>query len=149
MSANSSLAAAAARPGVAINPRNFVWVAAAFALVAASIAFGSLWALNFIDVIAGVMWTGIDLFLRGRANPPRFALRRQARRHHSAHAGGDPRRQMVQLEPIRIPAASTSAPPIITFAAADSGGTSMYRHWIHAMTLNSMITTMIAMTVAV
>jgi hypothetical protein len=31
----------------------------------------------------------------------------------------------VQLEPIRIPAASTKAPPIITFAAADSGGTSM------------------------
>jgi hypothetical protein len=62
MNANSSFAAAA-RPGVAINPLNFVWVAAAFALVAAAIAFGSLWALNFIHVIAGVMWTGIDLFM--------------------------------------------------------------------------------------
>ena len=39
-----------------------------------------------------------------------------------------------QLEPIRIPAASTSAPPIITLAAADSGGTSMYRHWIQEIT---------------
>ena len=33
-----------------------------------------------------------------------------------------------QLEPIRIPAASTSAPPTITLAAADNGGVSMYRH---------------------
>ena len=31
----------------------------------------------------------------------------------------------VQLDPIRMPAPSTSAPPIITFAAAESGGTSM------------------------
>ncbi len=30
-----------------------------------------------------------------------------------------------QLTPIRMPAARTSAPPTITFAAADSGGTSM------------------------
>jgi len=41
MTAESSLAAAAP-PGVAINPLNFVWVAAAFALVAAAIALGSL-----------------------------------------------------------------------------------------------------------
>ena len=34
-------------------------------------------------------------------------------------------RAFVQLAPIRIPAASTNAPPTITFAAADSGGTSM------------------------
>jgi hypothetical protein len=31
----------------------------------------------------------------------------------------------VQLDPIRMPAPSTSAPPIITFPAAESGGTSM------------------------
>jgi hypothetical protein len=62
MTAESSLAAAAP-PGVAINPLNFVWVAAAFAVVAAAIAVGSLWALNFVHVIAGVMWTGIDLFM--------------------------------------------------------------------------------------
>jgi hypothetical protein len=62
MTAESTLAVAAP-PGVAINPMNFVWVAATFAVVAAAIAFGSLWALNFVHVIAGVMWTGIDLFM--------------------------------------------------------------------------------------
>jgi hypothetical protein len=31
----------------------------------------------------------------------------------------------VQLDPIRMPASSTSAPPAITFAAAESGDTSM------------------------
>ena len=31
----------------------------------------------------------------------------------------------VQLDPIRMPAPSTSAPPIITFPAAESGGTCM------------------------
>ena len=62
MTAQSSLAAAAP-PGAAINPLNFVWVAAAFAVVAAAIAFGSLWALNFVHVITGAMWTGIDLFM--------------------------------------------------------------------------------------
>ena len=39
------------------------------------------------------------------------------------------RRAARQLEPIRIPAASTSAPPIITLAAAETGGVSIYRHW--------------------
>jgi hypothetical protein len=63
MTAQPSLAAAVAPPGAAINPLNSVWVAATFALVAAAIAFRSLWALNFVHVIAGVMWTGIDLFM--------------------------------------------------------------------------------------
>jgi hypothetical protein len=39
------------------------------------------------------------------------------------------RRAARQLEPIRIPAASTSAPPSITLAAAETGGVSIYRHW--------------------
>ena len=62
MSANTSLAAAAP-PGAAINPVGIVWVVLAFAAAAWAIAFGSLWALNFVHVIAGVMWTGIDLFM--------------------------------------------------------------------------------------
>ena len=75
MSANTSLAGAAA-PGAAINPIGIVWVALAFAAVAAAIAFGSLWALNFMHVMAGVLWTGIDLFMvRDRADLARRAVR--------------------------------------------------------------------------
>ncbi len=79
MTAESSLAAAAP-PGVAINLLNFVWVAAAFAVVAAAIAVGSLWALNFVHVIAGVMWTGIDLFMGFVVGPILRAAPFEARR---------------------------------------------------------------------
>ena len=78
MSAETSLAASP--PGVAINPFNFVWVAAAFAVVAAAIGFGSLWALNFVHVIAGVLWTGIDLFMGFVVGPILRASPFEARR---------------------------------------------------------------------
>ena len=78
MSAETSLAASP--PGVAINPFNFVWVAAAFGVVAAAIAFGSLWALNFVHVIAGVLWTGIDLFMGFVVGPILRASPFEARR---------------------------------------------------------------------
>ena len=80
MTAQPSLAAAVVPPGAAINPLNFVWVAATFALVAAAIAFGSLWALNFVHVIAGVMWTGIDLFMGFVIGPILRAAPFEARR---------------------------------------------------------------------
>ena len=46
-----------------IDPRNLGWVALAFAVLGAAIAIGDAWLLNFIHVMAGVLWTGIDLFM--------------------------------------------------------------------------------------
>lgn len=51
--------------------------------------------------------------------------------------------------PIKIPAASTSPPPNITLATAESGGVSMKRHWIQAIAASSNTTTMAATMVAV
>jgi hypothetical protein len=43
---------------------HYLWyVAAALAVMVASIASGSLWFLNFVHVMTGIMWTGIDLFM--------------------------------------------------------------------------------------
>jgi uncharacterized membrane protein len=46
-----------------IDLRNFYWVGLALAVLAGAVALGNLWLLNFIHVMAGVLWTGIDLFL--------------------------------------------------------------------------------------
>jgi hypothetical protein len=46
-----------------INMLNFLWMACAFAALAIIIAIDNVWLLNFAHVMAGVMWTGIDLFM--------------------------------------------------------------------------------------
>ena len=46
-----------------INFRNLIWVAAAFAVVTGAILSHDRWLLNFVHVITGVLWTGIDLFM--------------------------------------------------------------------------------------
>ena len=56
----SDLALDAAPP---IRLTNLVWVAAAIAVMIVAINSGSTWFLNFVHVMAGVLWTGIDLFL--------------------------------------------------------------------------------------
>jgi len=55
--------AAPAGTGRLINPWNLWWVGAAFLVMTGAIVSADLWALNFVHVIAGVMWTGIDLFM--------------------------------------------------------------------------------------
>ncbi len=57
-----------------------VWVGLALAALAAVIASGSLWALTFAHVFAGVLWTGIDLFLGFVLGPILRALALPARR---------------------------------------------------------------------
>jgi uncharacterized membrane protein len=43
---------------------HYLWyVAAAFAVMAWAIASRNLWFLNWVHVFAGLMWTGIDLFM--------------------------------------------------------------------------------------
>lgn len=42
---------------------NLVWVALALVIMTAAILQQRLWLLNFVHVIAGILWTGIDLFM--------------------------------------------------------------------------------------
>jgi uncharacterized membrane protein len=46
-----------------IDLRNLLWVALALAVMVAAIASGQPWFLNFVHVMAGALWTGIDLFM--------------------------------------------------------------------------------------
>jgi hypothetical protein len=46
-----------------IDLRNLIWVALALALMIVAILADNVWALNFLHVICGVLWTGIDLFM--------------------------------------------------------------------------------------
>jgi hypothetical protein len=50
-------------PSTRIQWRNLNWVALAFGVMVWAILSDSLWFLNFIHVVAGLLWTGIDLFL--------------------------------------------------------------------------------------
>ena len=59
-------AAEAALPGdtaPGIDPRNLLWSALAIGVMIAAIQLNNRWLLNFLHVIAGVLWTGIDLFM--------------------------------------------------------------------------------------
>ena len=47
----------------AINFFNLVWCALALAAMIGVIASGNLWALVFLHIFAGGLWTGIDLFM--------------------------------------------------------------------------------------
>lgn len=49
-------------PSTQIRWRNLVWVAAALGIMVAAIASGDDWFLTYVHVVAGVLWTGIDLF---------------------------------------------------------------------------------------
>ena len=46
-----------------VNPRNLIWCAAALAGMVWVIWLDDRWLLNFVHVMAGVLWTGIDLFM--------------------------------------------------------------------------------------
>src|SRR5258706_15630494 len=60
----SSIAAAPATgPRVEIRLANLWWVAAALAVMITAFVSHDRWVLNFIHVIFGVPWTGIDLFM--------------------------------------------------------------------------------------
>jgi hypothetical protein len=57
---------AAVLPGEAIPPirlGSLVWVGLALAVMVVAIASDEPWLLNFVHVMAGVLWTGIDLFM--------------------------------------------------------------------------------------
>jgi uncharacterized membrane protein len=63
-----------------IDLRNLIWVALAFAVLAVVIAADDRWALNFLHVMCGVLWTGIDLFMGFVVGPIIRTLPQEARR---------------------------------------------------------------------
>ena len=69
-----------AQIGAPISLFNFVWVGLAFAVVAAAVVVGDLWFLNFVHVLAGGLWTGIDLFMGFVVGPILRAAPFEARR---------------------------------------------------------------------
>ena len=54
---------AASAPASIIRWHYLWYVAAALALMVAAIVSHDRWSMNFIHVMAGVLWTGIDLFM--------------------------------------------------------------------------------------
>ena len=59
----SSAAASAETPASLIRLHYLWFVAAALAVMVAAIMSGSIWFLNWVHVMCGVLWTGIDLFM--------------------------------------------------------------------------------------
>ena len=66
--------------GPGINPRNLIWVALALAITAAVVRSDNPWAINFLHVMSGVLWTGIDLFMGFVVGPIMRSLPPPARR---------------------------------------------------------------------
>jgi hypothetical protein len=50
-------------PPPRIRFRNLVWVALALLVLIGAIGLDEPWLLNFVHVLAGLLWTGIDLFM--------------------------------------------------------------------------------------
>jgi len=63
-----------------IDLRNLVWVALALLVLIVTIVADNAWALNFLHVMCGVMWTGIDLFMGFVVGPIIRGLPLEARR---------------------------------------------------------------------
>lgn len=63
-----------------IQLANLMWVALAILVLVAAIVSGRHWFLNFIHVIAGLLWTGIDLFMGFVIGPIMRRLPPEARR---------------------------------------------------------------------
>ena len=61
--ADTIIAASPARVAAPLRPAYIAAAAAALAAMIAAILGSSLWFLNFVHVMAGSLWTGIDLFM--------------------------------------------------------------------------------------
>jgi hypothetical protein len=69
-----------ASPRLEIRFTNLWWVAAAFAVMTAAILVEDRWILNFVHVMFGILWTGIDLFMGFVLGPVMRALDMPVRR---------------------------------------------------------------------
>lgn len=63
-----------------IDLRNLYWCALALAVMIGVIQIDNRWALNFLHVMCGVLWTGIDLFMGFIVGPIMRSLPPPARR---------------------------------------------------------------------
>ena len=63
-----------------IDMRNLIWCALALAVMIGVIQLDNRWALNFLHVMCGVLWTGIDLFMGFVVGPIMRSLPPPARR---------------------------------------------------------------------
>jgi hypothetical protein len=63
MVSTASTVAAGMDPSTRIQWRNLIWVALALAIMLWAILSHDLWFLNFVHVVTGLLWTGIDLFM--------------------------------------------------------------------------------------
>ena len=61
--ADTSIAGPPARVSAPLRPAYIAAAVAALAAMTAAILGESLWFLNFVHVMAGALWTGIDLFM--------------------------------------------------------------------------------------
>lgn len=61
--ADTSIATPPARVSAPLRPAYIAAAVAALAAMTAAILGESLWFLNFVHVMAGALWTGIDLFM--------------------------------------------------------------------------------------
>ena len=61
--ADTIIAASPARVGAPLRPAYIAAAVAALVAMIAAILGSSLWFLNFVHVMAGSLWTGIDLFM--------------------------------------------------------------------------------------
>jgi len=61
--AGTVVSAAPARAAAPLRPSYLVAAVAAFAVMIAAIRGESLWFLDFVHVMTGALWTGIDLFM--------------------------------------------------------------------------------------
>ena len=59
----ATLSAATPVEAPPINLYNLVWVAGLLVLMVVVIRIDNVWLLNFMHVMSGVLWTGIDLFM--------------------------------------------------------------------------------------
>jgi uncharacterized membrane protein len=81
MTSADATAAGAEQTAAPIVRWHYLWfVAAALAVMVAAIASHERWYLNFIHVMCGVLWTGIDLFMGFVVGPVVRRLTPSARR---------------------------------------------------------------------
>jgi hypothetical protein len=63
-----------------IDFRNLIWAGLALLVMVAVIAADVPWALNFLHVMSGILWTGIDLFMGFVVGPVLRSVSLEARR---------------------------------------------------------------------
>ena len=72
--------AVAESPAPDINWNNLWWIAILLVVLIVAIRVENFWFLNFIHVFAGLLWTGIDLFMGFVIGPIMRSLGAEARR---------------------------------------------------------------------